>query len=48
MKPVAWLERLQWLVARFPEFGVAPDLGSLCAADAWGLYRLLSRLADGA
>ena len=48
MRPPAWLERLQWLVARFPECGVGADLGALCAADAWGLYRFLRRLADGA
>ena len=48
MKAPAWLERLQCLVARFPECGVGPDLGALSTADAWGLYRFLSRLANGA
>jgi hypothetical protein len=47
MKPAAWLERLQWLVARFPECGAGPDLGALCAADAWGLYRFLCCMAAG-
>jgi hypothetical protein len=47
MRPAAWLERLQWLVARFPECEVDPDLGALCIADAWGVYRFLSRLANG-
>ena len=48
MRPAAWVERLRWLVARFPEFGVAPDLAALSAAELYGLYRFLSRAADGA
>ena len=47
MKPPAWLERLQWLALRFPEFGIGSDLSTLSAADLWGLYRFLSRAADG-
>jgi hypothetical protein len=46
MTPAAWPERLQWLVARFPELGVGADLAELSAADLWGLYRFLSRIAD--
>lgn len=42
------MERLQWLAARLSEFGVAPDLAALSAADLYGLYRYLSRAADGA
>ena len=48
MTPAAWLERLQGLAARFPGLGIGPDLAALSAADLWGLYRFLSRLADGA
>ena len=48
MRPAAWLERLQCLVARFPELGMGADLAALTAADLWGLYRFLSRVADGA
>jgi hypothetical protein len=48
MRPTpTWLERLQWLVARFPEYAAGPDLGALCAADAWGLYLFLRRMAEG-
>ena len=47
MRPAAWLERLQWLAARFPEYGIGTDLLALSAADAWGLYRFLARVADG-
>ena len=47
MRPATWLERLQWLALRFPEFGIGPDLAALSAADLWGLYRFLSRAADG-
>ena len=48
MRPAAWLERLQCLAARFPELGMGADLAALTAADLWGLYRFLSRVADGA
>ena len=47
MLPAAWLERLQCLAARFPQLGIAPDLAALPAADLWGLYRFLSRIAGG-
>jgi hypothetical protein len=48
MTPGGWLERLQWLAARFPEHGIGADLAALSAADLWGLYRFLTRIADGA
>ena len=48
MKAPAWLERLHCLAARFPEYGIGADLFALSAADAWGLYRFLARVADGA
>lgn len=47
MKPAAWLERLQCLAARFPELCLGSDLAALSVADLWGLYRFLSRMADG-
>lgn len=47
MRPSAWLERLQWLTARFPEFGVGPDLAALSAAGLYGVYRFLCRATDG-
>ena len=47
MRPAAWLERLQCLAARFPEFCIGPDLTVLSAADLYGLYRFLCRAADG-
>ena len=48
MRPPAWLERLQWLAERLPGYGMGADLAALSIADAWGLFRYLSRLADGA
>ncbi len=42
-----WLERLERLLARFPEHGVSADLAAMAMADLWGLYRLLDRLAEG-
>lgn len=48
MRPATWLERLPWLAARFPECGLGADLAALSAADLWGLYLFLSRIADGA
>ena len=47
MNPPAWLERLQWLAARFSGQGMGADVFALSVADAWGLYRYLSRLAAG-
>ena len=41
----AWLDRLQCLIARLPELGIGADLAALSAADLWGLYRFLSRVA---
>jgi len=48
MSPGAWLERLHWLIGRLPGTGLGPDLSALSTAELWGLYRYLSRLADGA
>ena len=47
MRPAAWLDRLQCLAMRFPEYGIGADLAALSAADLWGLYRFLGRIADG-
>lgn len=47
MRPAAWLDRLRCLAMRFPELGVGADLAALSAADLWGVYRFLSRVADG-
>lgn len=46
MTPVHWLERLQWLAARFPQYGVSPDLAGLALADLWAIYQFLSRVAE--
>lgn len=48
MRPPARLERLLWLAARFPKYGVGADVFALSVADAWDLYRFLARVADGA
>jgi hypothetical protein len=42
-----WLERLQTLSVRFSGMGVGADLAALSLIELWGLYRYLSRLADG-
>lgn len=42
-----WLIRLYWLAARFSHLGVEADLAALSLADAWALYRFLSRLEGG-
>jgi hypothetical protein len=47
MTAPAWVDRLQCLAIRFPELGIGADLAGLSAADLWGLYRFLSRLANG-
>jgi hypothetical protein len=47
MKPDDWLNRLQSLSVRFSHLGVGADLTALSMIDAWGVYRFLSRLADG-
>ena len=47
MRP-AWLDRLECLAARFPELCLGTDLAALSVAELWGLYRFLSRIANGA
>lgn len=47
MNNLDWLERLQCLSARLSYLGIGADLAALSAIEAWGLYRFLSRLADG-
>ena len=42
-----WLERLQTLSVRFSHLGLAGDMAGLSLIELWGLYRFLSRLADG-
>ena len=47
MNDETWLERLQMLCERFSHLGIGADLASLSLIELWGLYRYLSRLADG-
>ena len=47
MDNLDWMERLQCLSVRFAHLGISPDLAALSIVEAWGLYLLLSRLADG-
>ena len=42
-----WLERLQTLFVRFSHLGLTDDMAGLSLIELWGLYRFLSRLADG-
>ena len=43
----AWLDRLQCLIVRFAYLGISSDLAGYSIIEAWGLYRYLTRLADG-
>lgn len=45
MGEAGWIDRLQVLAARLPALGVGTDLAALAAADLWGLYRFLLRVA---
>ena len=45
MRPPSWLESLQRLAERFPEYGVGPDLAGLAIVDLWGIWRFLERIA---
>lgn len=47
MSAEAWQERLQSLCARFSYLGIDADIATLSLIELWGLYRYLSRLADG-
>lgn len=46
MHNLEWLELLETLLARFSHLGMGADIASLSLIEAWGLYRLLSRLGD--
>jgi len=48
MRPTSWLERLQRLSERFPEYGIGPDLAGLAIVDLWGVWRFLERIATEA
>ena len=47
-RPASWLDELQSLAVRFSGYGIGPDLAGLTLAEAWALYRFLSRLAASA
>ena len=47
MSNCAWLDRLQCLITRFAYLGIGTDIAALSLIEAWGLYRYLTRLADG-
>lgn len=47
MNGPGWLEDLHALAARFDWMGIGPDLAELTLAEAWGLYRFLTRIAGG-
>ena len=48
MRPATWLESLQGLAERFPEYGIGPDLAGLAIGDLWGIWRFLERIATEA
>ena len=43
----SWLERLHTLSVRFSHLGISGDMAGLSLIELWGLYRFLSRLANG-
>ncbi len=45
MRAPEWLESLQRLAERFPEYGIRPDLAGMAIVDLWGVWRLLERVA---
>ena len=47
MNDDTWLDRLQCLITRFTYLGIGSDIAALSLIEAWGLYRHLTRLADG-
>lgn len=47
MNNLDFLERLQTLCNRFSHLGIGADLAALSVIEAWGVYRFLSRLAEG-
>jgi hypothetical protein len=47
MMPDDWTERLPMLCNRFARLGIGADMAALSIIELWGLYRFLSRLADG-
>ncbi|MEQ1837780.1 MAG: hypothetical protein ABL858_05510 [Candidatus Nitrotoga sp.] len=47
MNNLDWMVHLQTLSARFSLLGIGADLAALSLIELWGLYRFLSRLADG-
>lgn len=46
-RPDDWLLRLYCLAARHSDRGACSDLAAMSLADLWGLYQLLTRIADG-
>jgi hypothetical protein len=45
--PMDWQARLHELAARFSQHCAGADVALLSLADQWGLFRFLSRLAEG-
>jgi hypothetical protein len=43
----SWLGRLQTLCEEFSHLGIGADIAAMSLIELWGLYRYLSRLADG-
>ena len=39
-----WIDRLQALVVRLPEYCAKADLGAMSSDELWGLYRFLKRV----
>jgi len=40
---IDWMDRLQMLLARFPQYGIGNDIATLSEIEQWGVYCFLSR-----
>ena len=47
MPTETWMNRLYELVDKFSEYGARTDIAALTMVELWGLYRFLSRVAEG-
>jgi len=47
MSGARWLDELMALARRYSGYGIGPDLAGMTLAEAWAVYRFLSRLAAG-
>ena len=46
MTGAGWLDELHYLIARSSDLGIDGDIAAMTLTELWGLYCLLSRLAE--